>query len=95
MKNNIKIRHLKHVFCFQHRDGRSRSIDLSFSRLGAGSRVEEASGNFENPLYQEFCKRTTEDPTGKCCSMLKRGTEMFIIFHYLIFVVFTALTTFY
>ena len=47
------------------RSGRSRSIDLSFSRFGSGSRVEETSGNFENPLYQEFCKRTTEQPTGK------------------------------
>ena len=69
-------------FCFQHRDGRSRSIDLSFSRLGAGSRAEDISGNFENPLYQEFCKRTTEEPTGKCFSVHKRGTEIVIIFHY-------------
>ena len=41
-------------------------MDLAFSRFGtAASRVEEVPGNFENPLYQEFCKNTTEETAGK------------------------------
>ena len=39
-------------------------MDLAFSRFGTASRAEEVPGNFENPLYQEFCKNTTEETAG-------------------------------